>query len=63
MRCPVCKEKRTIFKQLEYGGPLVEVPAPLYQVSYPGSKEYVPPRCSECYDKTLEKRKRKRNAL
>ena len=57
MKCPVCKQQRTILWQREYGKPPVPVPEPFYQISYPGSKEYVSPRCSVCFDKMMEKRK------
>lgn len=28
---------------------------PLYQRSYPGEKEYISPRCSQCFDRRLKK--------
>lgn len=46
MRCPVCRQ--------EVGDD------PLYQVSYPGQKEYVTPRCLGCLNKLMEKRAKKR---
>lgn len=54
MKCPVCHQSRRVAVET---GELVE--EPLYQISYPGSKEYVSPRCSECFDKLMEKRKKK----
>jgi len=59
VECPVCQQKRHITQQREYGGDLIVVDAPLYQISYPGQKEYVPPRCSECLDKLLARRESK----
>ena len=59
MKCPVCRENRTILQQVKYGEPHTLVSAPLYQISYPGSKNYVDPRCSECIDK-LEARRAKK---
>ncbi len=56
MRCPVCKMLRTIQEQQVYGGPPVTIPVPLYQRSYPGEPEYISPRCSYCFDKTLKQR-------
>jgi len=41
-KCPVCKNEDN----------------ELYQVSYPGQKEYVPPRCEACYQKMIERRKK-----
>jgi hypothetical protein len=32
----------------------------LYQISYPGSKEYVPPRCNDCYEKMMLRRMERR---
>lgn len=56
MKCPVCLQKRYITRQPQQGGDLIVVDAPLYQISYPGQKEYVSPRCSECLDKLMERR-------
>lgn len=67
-RCPVCKEN-VIIKVSGYmndeKGDLFDLDSiePLYQVSYPGSKEYVTPRCSICYLKMLEKRKLKNEKM
>lgn len=58
--CPVCHLEHTIMVQREANAPLVEVPAPLYQISYPGKPEYLPPRCSDCFDKIMERRAKKR---
>ena len=59
-RCPVCREKETIQVQLECGGKLIERDAPLYQISYKGSPEYVSPRCSRCISRVLDRRAAKR---
>lgn len=58
-RCPVCREKETMQVQLEYGGKLIEMDAPLYQISYKGSPEYVTPRCSRCISLVLDRRRAK----
>jgi len=58
-RCPVCKETEMMQVQLVYGGPAVEQAAPLYQISYKGSREYVTPRCSHCISRVLDKRAEK----
>jgi len=55
-RCPVCKETETMQTQPEYGGKLVEKAAPLYQISYKGSPDYVTPRCSRCISRVLDRR-------
>ncbi len=60
MKCPVCKMQRTIQEQQVYGGPLVTIPVPLYQRSYPDEPEYISPRCSDCFDKRLKRLSRKR---
>lgn len=57
--CPVCKDKKFMLSQMEYGGPIMMVEEPLYQISYPGQKEYVSQRCSSCIDKVLLKREQK----
>ena len=59
MKCPVCGQTKMMKTQLVYGGPLVEVEQPLYQISYPGEKEYLTPRCIDCYDKVIAKREKK----
>ncbi|MBA7661782.1 hypothetical protein ES703_69802 [subsurface metagenome] len=58
-RCPVCKETEKMQVQVVYGGPAVEMDAPLYQISYKGSPEYVPPRCSHCISRVQERRAKK----
>jgi len=51
-RCPVCKQKRTMWEQTIWtGATLVRVPALLYQRRYQGETEYISPRCYDCYDK------------
>lgn len=42
--------------QPEYGGDLVEVAAPLYQISFKGSPDYVSPRCSRCISRVQDRR-------
>jgi len=46
-----------MLQQLDYGGQLVAMAEPMYQYSYRGKREYVPPRCSDCIDKALAKMK------
>ncbi len=53
--CPVCRIKRTIPVQLEYGDPLVRVPQFLYQRSYKGKPGYISPRCEKCFDKAMKR--------
>lgn len=59
MKCPVCGQRKKILSQEQYGAAPVEVDEPLYQISYPGQKEYLSPRCSDCLEKVLEKRSKK----
>lgn len=63
MKCPVCQkiitmiwfdQRKTLSEQ--YGKLLGPVDGMLYQISYPGQKEYLSPRCSECLDKVLRRR-------
>ena len=54
-RCPICGKRRKMRKQLVYNGPIVLVPALLYQRSYPGEPEYIIPRCLICFEGALEK--------
>ena len=63
MRCPVCRKKETIQTQPQYGGELVEVAAPLYQISYKGSPNYVSPRCSRCISRVLDKRANRKGSI
>ena len=61
MTCPVC-HKTTGFYQEEIDvlpGTVVTLPYPLYQYSYPGQPDYLPPRCLTCYDKVEARRKKK----
>ena len=60
MKCPVCGQREKMKVQLTYGGPVTEMDAPLYQVSYPGQPEYLPPRCLKCYKKVVARRDKKR---
>ncbi len=55
-KCPVCREQRVV-PDVNTGEPVEE---PLYQTSYPGSKEYISPRCSVCFDKMMDKRNKKK---
>ena len=58
MICPVC-HKTTGFYQGTLPGTVVTLPYPLYQISYPGQPEYLPPRCLTCYEKVEARRKKK----
>ena len=53
MKCPICRQKRTILGV----GTGIRVPALLYQRSYPRKKEYISPRCSKCFDEALGEKK------
>jgi hypothetical protein len=55
--CPICHKEVTIQMAENYNGPVVTVSGYLFQVSYPGCKEYISPRCPDCYDKLIERRK------
>lgn len=66
MKCPICQQDKQII-DFDHRRPLAEQygrllgfqDAPLYQISYPGQKEYVSPRCSDCIDKVLQKKKKR----
>lgn len=59
--CPVCRQDKPMMMHSDYNDPgkLVAHPQPLYQVSYPGRKEYVPPRCEDCFNKMMARRNKK----
>ena len=59
--CPVCGEVHIILSNEEEG--LKNIFAPMLQVSYPGQKEYVSPRCDDCMNKLLAKRAAKEAKL
>ncbi len=52
MKCPVCNQQLEPDENFENK-------VPLYQISYPGRKEYVSPRCSDCLDKLMARREKK----
>ncbi len=54
MKCPVCKQDKIMLMHTDYK--IVSHPQALYQISYPGEKEYVSPRCEACYEKLIKKR-------
>lgn len=56
MKCPICHRTRKMQVQKTYNGPLIIEDEPLYQFSSPGNKEYLPPRCLDCFDKAMKKR-------
>jgi len=57
MRCPVCKQPTgTYIGPAPEPGQETKRDYPLYQISYPGQKAYVSPRCCGCLDKLLAKR-------
>lgn len=58
MTCPICGKVKTMLVQREYGEKAVEVPAPLYQFSYPSGRNYLPPRCLDCFEKVMARRRR-----
>ncbi len=49
-----------MLQDLEYGGELIVMAEPMYQYSYKGKRGYISPRCSNCIDKALAKRKRRK---
>lgn len=58
MRCPKCKQNKTMVIPKSWitydpGDDKVRVTvgAPLYQVGYEGDEGYISPRCSKCIDK------------
>ncbi len=60
IKCPVCK--RPTGQYIEPAiepGTIVQRDYPLYQFSYPGQPEYLPPRCLTCYEKVEARRKKK----
>ena len=61
MRCPVCRIDPGYYRwpAEEPDDPEDLTPYPLYQRSYPGKSEHIPPRCSKCYDKAERVRMRK----
>ena len=48
-RCPICGKRKKIQSQSAYDGPILSVPAPMYQRSYHGAPKYILPRCLECF--------------
>ena len=60
VKCPVCKESTGTYNAPgEEPGTMVIQDYPLYQKSYHGQPEYLPPRCLECYEKVEARRARK----
>lgn len=57
-RCPICHKKTGTYRQPDNLGNIGDYELPLYQVSYPGTKEYVSERCIECYEQ-VERRRNK----
>ena len=62
MKCPICGQERMMQNMDLINGSLVLVtePEPLYQYSYPGQPGYAPERCSDCYDKMMQRREEKK---
>ena len=57
MNCPICHKSVGSYQQEgAFPGLMITVSYPLYQYSYPGELNYLPPRCLACYDK-VEKRR------
>lgn len=55
--CPVCKRPIKIIPDgITPDGRQQTKEEPLYQISYRGTKEYVSPRCSTCFDRMMERR-------
>jgi hypothetical protein len=60
MKCPICKEPTGKYPEPEVlPGTILERDYPLYQFSYPGQKDYLPPRCLKCYERVEERRRQK----
>jgi len=60
----VCKEPTgTYIKEGEVPGSREFKDYPLYQISYLGQPEYLPPRCLKCYEKVEARRKRKTDTV
>jgi len=61
LMCPICKTGRSIpyDESNRITGEIYTVwlPEPMYQFSYKGTREYIPPRCSDCWIRLEEKRK------
>lgn len=58
-KCPVCNNQLRKIRTETWPGRIELIDEPLYQVSYPGSPEYQSPRCSDCYEKMMERQKEK----
>jgi hypothetical protein len=58
MICPVCKKPTGQFLELDATLKTKKRDCYLYAFSYPGEKDYLPPRCLACYEK-VEARRRK----
>ncbi len=60
MRCPVCGEDAGVY----YWPSALELlvidvlDMELYQRSYPGKAKYISPRCEQCYDEAVRRRKK-----
>ncbi len=60
IKCPVCKEPTGQYTEETIFGELVKVDYPLYQFSYKGQHDYLPPRCLQCYERVEARREAKR---
>jgi len=57
VRCPVCLVPTGAYLAMAILGPPIQKDYSLYQISYPGQKEYLSPRCLECYEKVEIRRR------
>ncbi len=63
VKCPVCKQPIGQYAEelAMQPGVMRQVDYPLYQISYPGRKEYVTPRCERCFDRLRIKQEEKKS--
>ena len=59
IKCPICKQPTGTYSEETTPGVFEEQDLLLYQVSYKGQPDYLPPRCLKCYEKLEAKRKGK----
>ncbi len=59
-QCPVCKRIPIMLQDLDYGEQLIVMAEPMYQFSYKGKRGYISPRCYDCLDKAMKKRRRRK---
>lgn len=51
MKCPICNQPTGEYaEECVEPGTYQDQPYPLYQISYKGQPEYLPPRCLTCFN-------------